>query len=73
MTIIRGAARGGQGGQSPLEFGRSINHFQTKGVDYAPHTPSSLHPPTPRIQKAIYASDNEVSFQYEIMEKPLFQ
>ena len=29
--------------------------------------------PTPRIQKAIYASDNEVSFQYEIMEKPLFQ
>ena len=38
----RGVNRGrGQGGQSPPEFGRSVNPIQTRGADYAPHTTAS--------------------------------
>ena len=35
---FRGVARGGQ---SPTEFGRSVNPIQTKGADYARHTTTS--------------------------------
>ena len=38
----RGVNRGrGQGGQSPPEFGRSVNPIQTRGADYAPYTTAS--------------------------------
>ena len=41
-TVYRGVARGGPGGgQSPPEFGRSVNPIQTRGTDYAPHTTAS--------------------------------
>ena len=41
--LCRGVARGGgaEGGQSPPEFGRSVNPIQTIGADYARHTTAS--------------------------------
>ena len=66
MTIIRGVARGGAG--PPPGIWSIILPFSNQGGRLCP---SIL--PTPRNQEAIYASDNEVSFQYEPTEKPLFQ
>ena len=60
--IDRGVARGGaEGALAPPEFGRSVDPIQTRGADYAPHTTAS----PPRIQKAIYTSDNNVQKRKE--------
>ena len=41
LMLFRGVARGGQGGQSPREFDRSVNPIWTMGADYARHTTAS--------------------------------
>ena len=51
----RGVNRGrGQGGQSPPEFGRSVNPIQTRGADYAPYTTAS--PPDSKSYLQIWNS-----------------
>jgi len=53
-TLTRGVARGGaEGARAPPEFGRSVNPIQTRGGRLCP----SHYFQPPRIQKAIYISD----------------